>query len=53
MRVTELIIKLHKLPPTATIELHNGQPRVKIADGQYRRLVDYAITTLIQEKVHG
>lgn len=53
MQITELIVKLNKLPPTATIELHDGQPWVKIADGQYRRLVDYAITTLIQEKTNA
>lgn len=52
MRVTELIVKLNRLPPSATIELHNGQPWVRIADGQYRRLVDYALTTLIQEKAN-
>lgn len=50
MRVTELIVKLNRLPPTATIELHDGQPWVRIADGQYRRLVDYAITTIIQQR---
>lgn len=50
MRVTELIVKLHKLPPSATIELHNGQPWIKLSDGCYRRLVDYAITTIIQQR---
>lgn len=42
MRLTELIAKLQRLPPSATVELHNGKAWVKCGETSYRPLDEYA-----------
>lgn len=47
--INNLIRKLEALPPSAILERHNGIVWVKLGEGRYRRLDDFAVkaTTII------